>query len=131
MFSYKREGSIVVVEGRIAPTAWGMTGTTVRAKLTVMGISASMTGITVRWCTFIYTVRVTCIALDIRVSARKREGCVVVVEGHVAPAAGVVAGTTIRTELSVVFVFGCMTRITILRGPFVNTVGMTCTTLNI
>ena len=106
MFSYKREGSIVVVEGRIAPAAWGMTGTTVRAELPVMGISASMTGITVRWCTFIYTVRVTCIALDIRVSARKREGCVVVVEGHVAPAAGVVAGTTIRTELSVMFVFG-------------------------
>ena len=130
MFSYKREGSIVVVEGRIAPTAWGMTGTTVRAELPVMGISASMTGITVRWCTFIYTVRVTCIALDIRVSARKRESRVVVVEGHIAPPAGVMTGTTVRAELSVMLILRCVAGITIRRCTLENTVGMTGTALN-
>jgi len=79
-----------VIEGSITPSAWGMTRTTVRAELSVMGILAGMAGITICWRTFINTIRVTGTALNIRVFARKREGCVVVIEGYVAPATGVV-----------------------------------------
>lgn len=47
MFPFERETGVVVVERRVAPAAGGMTGTTIRTKLSVMGIPARMTGVTI------------------------------------------------------------------------------------
>lgn len=69
MFSHEREAGIVVVERGIAPSAGRMTGTTICAELTVMGILRSMTRITIRWCPLVHPIGMTCIALNVRMSS--------------------------------------------------------------
>jgi len=113
MFAHQREAGVVVVEGRVAPSARGMTGTAVRAELSVMGIFGCMTGITIRRCTFINTVDVAGGALNVGMFAGKREGRIIVIEVYIAPAACCVAGTAIRTKLPVMFILRSMTGITI------------------
>jgi hypothetical protein len=102
MLSHKREARVVVIKGRIAPATGGMTGTTICAELSIMGIPGSVTGITIRRRSLIHTVRMAGRALNTGMSSRKREAGIVVVEGYIAPAAGGMTGTAVRTELSIV-----------------------------
>ena len=109
MFSHEWETCIVMIEGCIAPPAGGMTGTTVRTELPIMGILRSMTGITIRGRALVNAVRMAGITLNIRVFPGKREGGGAVIEGHIAPSAGIVAGSAIRPKLTVVFILRCVT----------------------
>lgn len=89
-----------------------------------------MAGKTIGRRAFVYTVGMACITLNIGVPAGKREAGVAVIEGHIGPTAGGMAGTTVRTELSVMTILRRMARITIRRRSLVHTIGMTCTALN-
>ena len=112
MFSGQRETGNGMVEVRIAPTAGCMTGTTIRAKLTVVSILIGVTGITVRGRTLV----AVCMAGGTSyssVSAFKRETCKVVIEVHIRPLGWLVTGATVRTELAVVVVLVGMAGIAI------------------
>ena len=54
----------------------------------------------------------------------QRKSRIVVIEGRVAPAAGNMAGSAIRSKLSAMRVFGRVTRVAILRCTFIDTVSM-------
>ena len=69
--------------------------------------------------------------IQIRMFSDQRESGFVVIESHIAPTAGVVAGSAICAELSVVIVFSGMAGITICRCTFIDAIGMTGGTLHI
>jgi len=96
-----------VIESRISPSTW------------------VMTGMTIRWRAFVNTVAMASTALNICVPSRKRETGIVVVEGHITPTTRVVAGATIRSKLTVMFIFVGVTRVTIRRYAFIHTIGVT------
>ena len=125
MLAQKRESSIVVVEGHIAPPAGVMTGTTVRAELSVMLILRCVAGITIRRCTLENTVGMTGTALNRSMLTRKQESSIVVVEIDIRPFGGFMTRSTVRTELSVMFILRCMAGVTIFRRPFINIIHMT------
>ena len=104
MFSCQRKTGVIVVEGCITPSTRIMAGSAVRTKLSVVFILISMTRITIRWCTLIYTVRMTCTTLGIRMFPRKREVGIVVVETHIRPPGRFMARTAIRSKLSVMVI---------------------------
>ena len=112
MFSGQREAGNGMVEVRIAPTAGCMTGTTIRAKLTVVCILVGVTGITVRGRTLV-AVRMAGSASYSGVSTLEWETCKVVVEVHIRPLGWLVTGATVRTELAVVVVLVGMAGIAI------------------
>ena len=129
MFSGQWEASNAMVEVRITPTAGCMTGTTIRAKLTVVCILVGVTGITVRGRTLV-AVRMAGGASYSGVSALERETGKVVVEVHIRPLGRLMTGTTIRTELAVMMVLIGVTGITV-RGRTLVTVrmaGLACNT---
>lgn len=130
MFTNKREARIAVVEGHVAPPARVMTGAAVRAELSIMGILACMTGITIRWSTLVNAICVTGTALNVGMFSRQRESGIVVIESHIAPTAGIVTRSAVRAELTIMLVFRGMTGITILGRPFEHTIGMTGSTLH-
>ena len=61
----------------------------------------------------------------------ERKTRVVVIEGHIAPSAGVMAGAAIRTKLTIVLVIRSMTGVAVRRCTFIYTVDMTGGTLDI
>ena len=130
MFPRKRESGVIVIEGHVSPTAGVMAGTAVCAELTVVVVPVRVAGITIRGRTFIHSIHMTGTALNACVFSRKREGGVVVIEGHIVPAAGVVTGTAVRAELAVVLVLICMAGITIRRYTLIHAIDVTGITLN-
>ena len=86
-----------------------------------------MAGITVRRRTLINTISVTRTTLNIGVQTGQREAGVVMVEGHISPAAGVMTGTASGAKLTIVPVFRSVTGITILGCALINAVDMTRT----
>lgn len=60
----------------------------------------------------------------------QRKSSLVMIEGYVVPATGIVACAAGRAELTVVCIFGGMTRVAIPRCAFIDTVGVTGLTLN-
>ena len=72
-----------------------------------------MAGNALSRCTHIHAVAVTFFAFKVSMLSFKREGSVVVVKSHIAPTAGGMAGTTVRTELSIVVILVRMTGIAI------------------
>lgn len=112
MFPGQREAGNGMVEVRIAPTAGRMTGTTIRAKLTVVCILVGVTGITVRGRSLV-TIRMAGGASYSGVSTLERETGKIMVEVYIRPLGWLVTGTTVRTELTVVMVLVGMTGIAI------------------
>jgi len=88
-----------------------MAGCTIGPILPVMFIF--VTCHTLAGCTFINAVLMAFCTLKIRMFSHQREAGIVVIEVHIAPAAGGMAGTAIRAELSVMCVLAGMTGITI------------------
>lgn len=105
MRPHQREGGLAMIEGHILPAGCIMARGTYRSELSVVCILGSMTGIAIRGCALEHAIRVTDHTLNVLVLPSQWEGSPVVIEGHVFPAAGLVAGTTIRTELTAVWVF--------------------------
>lgn len=118
MFSRQREAGNGMVEVRVAPTAGRMTGTAIRAKLTVVRILVGVTGITVRGRTLV-AVRMAGGASYSSVRTLERETCKVVVEVHIRPLGRLMTGATVCTELAVVMVLIGMTGIAIGGRAFV------------
>ena len=125
MLSGKREIGIVVIEGHVAPSTWVMTCTTVRPKLPVMIVLVGMTGITIRWCTFVYTIGMTCLTLCIGMLPGKREIGIVMIKIHIRPFGGFMASTASRPELTVMMILICMAGVTIRWSALVYSIGMT------
>jgi len=82
-------------------------------------------------CALIYTILMTIRTTQVFVFPDKRETGIIVVEGCIPPTAGVMTGSAVCPELSVVFVIAGMTGKTICRCALVDAVGMTRTALNI
>lgn len=125
MMPNQREGGVVVIEGYIAPGAGVMARAAGCAELSAVGILGGMTRVTIGWSAFVDTVGVTSLTLNTCMFPGQREGGVVVVERHICPFGGFMAGTTACAELSIVGVLGGMTRVTVLGCPFENTIRMT------
>ena len=107
-----------------------MAGAAVSTELSIVVVFGGVAGITICRCTLIYIVHVTGSTCNIGMRAAQGESCFAMIEGYILPAAGVMAGTTVSAELSIVVVFGGMTGITICRCALVNAIGMTSGTLH-
>jgi hypothetical protein len=118
------EGSIIVIKIDVRPSAGIMTGTTVRAKLTIVNIHDSMTGETVCRGSLICAVHMTGSTLNISVSPGQRERCIIVVEGHIRPSCWLMTCPTACTKLAVMSIPGRMTGEAILRRAFINSILM-------
>lgn len=127
--SIQWEACIGMIESCPTPTTGSMTGSTICAELAVVSVLGSMTSVAILRCAFENTVLMTGSTLGITVpSSQCKPGILGMIEGHIPPAARVMAGTTIRAELSVMGVPCSVTAITILRCTFENPVLMTgCT----
>jgi len=123
MLSNQRETGHAMIEACATPTAGFVTGAAVRAELTVMVIIRSVTCITVRGCSFV-AVGVACCAWNSTVSSVKREASIVMIEVHVGPLRGFMAGTAIGAELTVVLILAGMASVTI-RGRSLISICMT------
>lgn len=117
-----------IVYRSIAPPLGGMTFTAIVAIFSVMFIL--MTGNTLCRSTLIRSIGMALRTVEFCMLAHKRETGIVMVERCVSPPAGRVAGTAIRTKLTVVLVLVGMTGITIGGRPLV-TIGMTGFALNV
>ena len=89
-----------------------------------------MTCNTLRGSSSKYAVFVTARAVDILMLAYQWEGCVVVIEGYILPAAWVMTGLACRAKLSVVCIPGSMAGVTICWCAFIHTVSMAGLALN-
>ena len=130
MFPGKRETGIAMVEGNIRPLRWLMTGTAIRAELTVVVILVSVAGIAIFWRTFVYIVRMAGFAGDIRMRSCQRETRIAMVEGRVLPLARVMTGGTDRAKLSVVGIIPGVTGNAIFWRSLIHTINVTSRTLN-
>jgi hypothetical protein len=101
-----------------------MTGAALCAELTAVCILIGVTGITIRWHAFVHPVAVTANTGGVEVTARQREGGFVMIEVHIFPTAGHMAGGAIGAELSIMFVSIRVAGITVLGCPFENIVDM-------
>ncbi len=120
----QREAGICVIEGRTTPIVRGVAGATIRAELTVMGIFVRMAGVASAGRALINAVCVAGIAGGIAVLSGQRETCVAVVEGCPTPTVRGMAGTTIRTELTVMGIFVRMAGVAGTGRAFVNAIYM-------
>ena len=75
---------------------------------------------------FIHTISMTLGAGKLSVMPDQWKGCVVMVEGDVGPATGDMAGGTVGTELTVVFIFRCMACKASCGRPLIHAVGVAC-----
>ena len=127
----QREVGPAVVKGDVGPFSGVMATSTLRAELAVMFVASRMATVTVFGCTLIDPIAMTGLALERGVGASERESGFGMVEGHILPAAGVMAGFAGRAELAVVLIAGCMTGETIFRRAFIGSIGMAGLALNI
>ena len=81
-----------------------MTNTAVRSIRAIVNVFIRVTGNTLCWSALINSIGMALCAGKIRMFTYKREAGVVVIKGHISPAAGVMTGTTIRTKLSIMFI---------------------------
>jgi len=125
MLSNKWEGRIVVIEGDIIPTAGRMAGAAIGAKLPVVIVVGSMTGIAVGWRALIDTIGMTVATGQITMLPHQWETRIGMIKGRAAPATGRMTGSAIGSELSVVMIIGSMTGETIFWSPFEHIVCMT------
>lgn len=93
-----------MIEGYILPAGCIMAGGTYRPELSIVGIPGGMAGIAIRGCPFEHTIGVTGHTLNILVLSGQGEGRLVVIEGHILPAAGVMTGAAVRTELTAMWI---------------------------
>lgn len=122
VFPFQRKGCVIVIEGRISPSAGVVTGFAVHAELTVVGILRRVAGITIRRRASVNAVGVAGLTLRRGVPAGKRKGGVVVIEVHVRPFCGFMARSAVHTELTIMFVLRGVTGVTILRRAFIHVV---------
>jgi len=114
-----------MVKRGILPTASSMTGRTDRTKLTVVCIFGGMAGVTIPGRTFVNPIDMTGFTLGVGVDTGQWEICFAVIETHIFPTAGVMAGCAIRAELTIMCILLSMTGKTILGCTFENIVHMT------
>jgi hypothetical protein len=114
-----------MIESGRGPTRGRMTGSTIRAILTVVMIILGMAGITISRGPLVNIVDMATRTGHLGVFASQFEGRQVVIKSCGQPAAGRMAGPAIRAELTVVVIIFSMTGITIGRGAFIDIVDVT------
>lgn len=110
------EVAAAVVEGRILPIRWVVTGGTVRAKLTVVFIVLSMAGVTIRGRARKNIVLVAILTGCICVPAFEFERDKIVIESGGSPAVFVVAVHAIGTKTTIVRLVSAVTGIAVLQS---------------
>lgn len=101
----QREARAAMIEVDILPGGRAMTTSTVRAELSVMRILPGMTGITIRRCASIYTVRVAVGTCNPAVTTLQREARSAMVKVNILPAAWVMTVGAITSHLTAMRVF--------------------------
>lgn len=124
MRACERETRLAVIEGGVLPTVGVMTSGTDRAELSVMSVVGGVTSHALSRCTFVLAVHMAGGTRHTAVRAGKREARAAVVEIHVLPGGRVMAGGTIRAELTVMLVIRRVTGKTVGRRPLESSVGM-------
>lgn len=113
-----------MVKGHITPSAGVMTGAAIRPKLPVVLILTGVAGITVRGRALVYTVGMAGGTLNAGMLSSQRETGFAVIKTDIGPFRGLMTGTAIRTELSVVLVLAGMACETIRRRTLEYIIGM-------
>jgi hypothetical protein len=101
-----------------------MARSAVCAELTVVCILCRVTGVTILRRPFENIVDMTRFTTHVHVQAGQGEGCLAVIEGHIFPAARIVALGAERAKLLVVSILCRVAREAILRRPLINFVRM-------
>lgn len=124
MFSNQRETGIGMIERYVRPFRGFMTGTTVAAKLAVVMVILGMAGIASRRCVLIGIIHMTGCTGNLCMRTRQRKARTPMIEMYILPCGRFMATCTVRAELTVVFIVGGMTGITIRRSTSIYTIGM-------
>ena len=122
------EGRIIVVEVDILPAAGIVAGGAVGPKLAAVRLQGGMAGVTVLGCAFEDAVDVTGRAWHVYMPTRERKTRLVMIETHIPPGAGVMAGATICAKLAAVRIVLRVTGKAVGCGAFEDAVEMTCGT---
>lgn len=85
MLPRERKTGVAVIETDIRPFDGFMTGTTIHAKLTVVFILCSMTGIAIFWRAFVDIIQMARLTGSIHMRSRQRKGSIAVIECCVLP----------------------------------------------
>lgn len=102
----ERKTRFAVVKSGILPIAGVVTSGTDRAELSLMGIIGGVTSRALPRCAFVSAVRMAGGTRHAAVRAGKREARAAVIEIHLLPSGGSMAGSAIRAELSIMAVIG-------------------------
>lgn len=116
MLTRQRKCSVVMIERRALPSRGVMTCAAFRPELTIVSIVAGMARIAVSRCTSKYAIGMAGGAYGVYVAARQRERSIVMIEIHIPPAAGYMAGSTIRPKLSIMSIVAGMAARTVSRS---------------
>lgn len=121
----QRKGRLAVIEGHVFPAAGIVASLALRSKATIMVIILLVTGIAERWRALERTILMASLTFHVDVRTGQREGRFAVIERHILPAAGVMAGLTLRAKLAIVMIILAMAGKTIHRRAAIRTTGMT------
>ena len=102
-----------------------MARTAIRPELTQVSIGRRVARETILWRAFIYIIYMAGFACNICMGTHQRKSRFAVIETHVFPTAGVMAGGTRCTKLALMDIFHGVTRETIFRGPLENSIYVT------
>ena len=90
-----------------------------------MGIILGVTSDTVTRRTFVHTVLMTSRALNLGMTTIKRETCGAMIKVDILPCSRSMTASAVRAELSTMWVFGSVTRVTIRCGSLVHAIAVT------
>ena len=121
----QRKSCVIVVEGCILPVRRLMTCAAIGPELTRMCILICMTRKAVGWRAFVNSIVVTGRTDGIRMTACQRKYSFVMIERHILPATGHMAGTAVRAELTTMRILIRMARKTVLRSSLEHIVRIT------